>query len=184
VKSSSGTGTEERLVEGEVTDWSPDGKYISFIRETDLWIVPVQGERTATRFVQTKGNDRRGRFSPDGRLFAYESDFSGRFEVYVQRVPPTAERVQVSANGGGSAYWRSDGKELFFVESDRTIMAVDVSPGTPVQVGTPRKVFDVPGLINNGRFVVTAEGRFLVPLRKDEPLPITVVLNWAAGLAK
>ena len=110
LKASSGTGTEERLMEGEVTDWSPDGKFISFIGEGDLWTAPVDGDRTPTRLVQTKGNDRRGRFSPDGRWIAYESDFSGRFEVYVQRFPPTPERVQVSVNGGSSAYWRSDGK--------------------------------------------------------------------------
>jgi hypothetical protein len=182
LKSSSGTGTEERLVEGEVTDWSPDGKFISFIRETDVWTVPLDGDRTAARLVQTKGNDRRARFSPDGKWIAYESDFSGRFEVYVQRFPPTAERVQVSVNGGGSAYWRSDGAELFFSASDQTIMAVDVKAGTSFQAGTPRRLFDVPGIINNRRFAVTPDGqRFLVPVQKAEALPITVVLNWAAG---
>ncbi len=185
LKSSSGTGTEERLIEGEVTDWSPDGRFISFIGEGDLWTVPLDGDRTPTRLVQTKGNDRRARFSPDGKWIAYESDFSGRFELYVQRFPPTAERMQVSVNGGGSAYWRSDGRELFFTASDQTIMAVDVTPGSSFQAGTPRKLFDVPGVINNRRFVATPDGqRFLVPVQKAEALPITVVLNWAAGVSK
>jgi Tol biopolymer transport system component len=185
LKSSSGTGTEDRLIEGEVTDWSPDGRFISFIRNGDLWAVAVDGERTPMPIAQTKNNDRRGRFSPDGKWIAYESDFSGRFEIYVQRFPPTADRVQVSVNGGGSAYWRADGKELFFSVTDQSIMAVDVTPGASFQVGTPHKLFDVPGLIHNGRFVVTADGQqLLVPLQKPEPLPITVVLNWAAGLNK
>ena len=185
LKSSSGTGPEERLVDGEITDWSPDGKIITFIRESDLWAVPVDGDRTPTRIVQTNGNDRRGRFSPDGKWIAYESNFSGRFEVYVQRFPPTAERMQVSANGGSSAYWRSDGKELFFSGTDPTIMAVDVTPGSTFQAGKPVKLFDVPGIINNRRFVVTPDGKqFLMPIQPAEALPITVVLNWAAGLVK
>ena len=116
LKSSSGTGTEERLVEGEVTDWSPDGKIISFIRETDVWTVPLDGDRTPTRLVQTKGNDRRARFSPDGKWIAYESDFSGRFEVYVQRFPPTAERVCPSM--AAVRYWRSDGMSSFAARTD------------------------------------------------------------------
>ena len=185
LKSSSGTGTEERLIEGETTDWSPDGKVISFIRDADLWAVRLDGDRTPVRIAQTKGNDRRGRFSPDGKWIAYESDFSGRFEVYVQRFPPTAERVQVSVDGGGSAYWRSNGKELYFSASDRTIMAVDVTLGSTFQAGTPRRLFDVPGLINNRRFVVTPDGQqLLVPVLKADPLPITVILDWAAGLRK
>ena len=147
--------------------------------------MPLDGERTPTRLVETKGNDRRGRFSPDGKWIAYESDFSGRLEVYVQAFPPTAERVQVSANGGSSAYWRRDGKELFFSGSDQTIMAVDVTPGPSFHVSAPRKVFDVPGIINNRRFVVTPDGQqFLMPVQRAEVLPITVVLNWAAGLQK
>jgi Tol biopolymer transport system component len=180
LKSSSGTGTEERLVSGEATDWSPDGKVISLIGGGDLWTVSLDGDRKPVPLVETKGNDRRGRFSPDGKWIAYETDVNGRLEIYVQRFPPTPERVQVSANGGSSAYWRRDGKELFFTSSDQTIMAVDVTLGSSFQAGTPRKLFDVPGVINNRRFVVTPDGQqILVPVQKAETAPITVVLNWA-----
>ena len=81
-KFSSGIGAEEVLADGETTDWSPDGKYISFIRDGDLWAVPLFGDKTPMRLVQTNANDRRGRFSPDGKWIAYESNFSGRYEVY------------------------------------------------------------------------------------------------------
>ena len=92
---------------------------------------PCPSPATRSRFelVQTKGNDRRGRFSPDGKWIAYESNFSGRNEVYVQRFPPTAERVQVSVEGGGSAYWRKDSKELFFLGPDQRVMSVEITPG-------------------------------------------------------
>jgi hypothetical protein len=186
-KSSSGTGPEERVAEGELTDWSPDGRFISFIQGSDLWAQPLTGDRTPILIAATKGNDRRGRFSPDGRWVAYESDFSGRFEIYVQRFPPTAERIQVSANGGSSAYWRSDGEELFFSTPDRKIMAVEVTPGSTFHASPPHTVFEVPGFINNGRFAVMPDGQqFLVPLQTESAAsePITVILNWASGLRK
>ena len=64
-------------------------------------------------------------------------------------------------------------------------MAVEITPAASFQVGTPHTLFEVPGLINNGRFVVTPDGQqFLVPLQKPEPLPITVALNWGASLSK
>ena len=135
--------------------------------------------------MQTKGNDRRGRFSPDGKWIAYESNFSGRFEVYVQRFPPTAERVQVSVDGGGSAYWRNDGKELFFSAPDQSVMSVAITPGDTFQASAPLKLFDVPGIINNGRFVVMPDGQqFLVPVQQPESSSISVVVNWPATVAK
>ena len=91
--------------------------------------------------------------------------------------------MQVSANGGGSAYWPRDSHELFFSAPDRSIMVVDLTPGASLQASPPRRVMTVPGLIQNGRFVATPDGqRFLLPLRNvPETTPITVVLNWAAG---
>jgi eukaryotic-like serine/threonine-protein kinase len=184
-KFSSGIGAEEVLADGETTDWSPDGKYLSFIRGGDLWALPLNGDKTPRRLVETKGNDRRGRFSPDGKWIAYESNFSGRFEVYVQRFPPTAERVQVSVDGGGSAFWRSDGKELFFSAPDQTVMAVAITPGDTFQASAPQKLFEVPGIINNGRFVVMPDGQqFLLPVQRAESSAITVVLNWPSSVAK
>jgi hypothetical protein len=93
--------------------------------------------------------------------------------------------MQVSANGGNSAYWRNDGKELFFNAPDGRIMSVDVTPGSTFQASAPRGVFELGGVINNGRFVVSPDGqRFLLPLREQASAGITVILNWAAGLKK
>jgi len=129
------------------------------------------------------GNDRRGRFSRDGKWVAYESDESGQFEVYVQNFPPTANRWQVSANGGGSAWWSSDGKELFFYALDRKLMAVDVTLGRTFEAGRPRELFLVPGSIANGRFVASLDGqRFLLPLQKENPLSLSIILNGMAAL--
>jgi hypothetical protein len=187
LKSAGGTGTDTRLEEGEPTDWSADGNHILFIRGGDLWDLPLTGDRKAIALVTGKGNDRRGRFSPGGEWFAYESDESGRFEVYVQRFPPTKDRWQVSASGGHSAWWRSDGKELFFNASNEKIMSVDVKKAATFEASPPRVVLQVPGLTNNGRFVASLDGqRFLLPLvtQGGEVPPVTVVLNWTARLKR
>jgi WD40-like Beta Propeller Repeat len=184
-KSATGTGAEERLGEGETTDWSPDGRFISFIQGGDLWALPLAGARTPVRLAEGRFNDRRGRFSPDGTWIAHESNLSGRFEIYLQPFPSTGDRMQISVNGGDSAYWRGDGRELFFRAPDGTIMAVNITPGSVPQPTAPRAVFRLPANINNGRFVVAPDGqRFLMPLevQKPTPPPMMVTLNWFEAL--
>lgn len=185
VKAASGTGAEDRLEAGEPTDWSADGEHLFFIRDGDLWSLSMKDRKT-TRVVTGRGNDRRGRFSPDSKWFAYESDESGRFEIYVQKFPPSGERVQVSANGGDSAWWRSDGRELFFNTPDRKLMSVDIRPGNAFDASPPKALFEIPGQVNNGRFIATLDGqRFLMPLqRQDQAQPLTVILNWPSAIKK
>jgi Tol biopolymer transport system component len=183
-KAAGGTGPEELVVKGEPTDWSPDGRHLLFIRGGDLWAWSF-ADRTETRVAGGTGNDRRGRFSRDGNWVAYESDESGQFEVYVQNFPATANRWQVSASGGGSAWWSSDGKELFFYSLDRKLMAVDLTLGRTFEAGRPRDLFLVPGLIANGRFVASLDGqRFLLPLQKENPLSLSVILNGMTALRR
>jgi len=87
-------------------------------------------------------------------------------------------------NGGDSAWWRSDGKELFFNAPDRKLMAVDVTLGSNFGAAVPHALFEVPGFINNGRFVASLDGnRFLMPIQfQDEFQPLTVIVNWPAML--
>jgi hypothetical protein len=184
-KASSGTGAEVRLETGEPTDWSADGRHILFIRGGDLWALPMQGDRKPIAVAAGKGNDRRGRFSPDGRWIAYESNESGRFEVYVQAFPAGVERWQVSANGGDSAWWRADGRELFFNAPDEQLMAVTVAPGATFEASPPRALFAIPGAIANGRFIASLDAeRFLLPVTTHHASqsPVTVVVNWAPSV--
>jgi len=165
-KAASGTGPEERLVDGEPTDWSPDGRHILFIRAGDVWALSLT-DKKETVAATGRGNDRRGRFSPDGKWMAYESDESGQFEIYVQNFPPNGNRWQVSANGGGSAWWGSDGRELFFYAPDGKLMSVNVKLGNAFDASPPQELFRVPGVIANGRFVASLDAqRFLLPSRR------------------
>jgi Tol biopolymer transport system component len=92
------------------TDWSPDGRTLLFITtdpETgmDLWALPKEGHRTPVPVVVTPSAERWAQFSPDGKWIAYESDKSGRFELYLRPYPGPGREVQVSTAGGTAPRW-------------------------------------------------------------------------------
>ena len=195
---SSGAGAEQLLLASPLNklpmDWSQDGKFILYRQIDpnggyDLWVLPMFGDRKPFPIANTPFEERDGQFSPDGRWVAYRSNESGRFEVYVQPFPGPGGKSQVSTNGGTQPRWRRDGRELFYIAPDRTLMAVSiaVSPdGKDIKAGTPTALFPtriaggpLPGT-NNQQYVVSPDGRrFLINVAPDEgSTPITVVLNW------
>src|SRR5262249_2173060 len=115
-----GAGSEQLLLKTPVNetplDWSFDGRFLLY-RSTDpktlhdLWALPMDGDRTPFPVVRTNFQERDGQFSPDAKWIAYQSDESGRFEIYIQPFPGPGERVPISTNGGAQVRWRSDGKE-------------------------------------------------------------------------
>jgi hypothetical protein len=130
-----------------------------------------------------------GNFSPAERhLVAYASNESGRFEVYAETIPKSDRRWSVSTNGGSEPRWRADGREIYYLSEDRTLMAVAVSDGP--SFGVPRPLFQThvaAGVTaNRTHYVPSADGRrFLVNVASNAvPSPITVVLNWTATLTK
>jgi len=203
-KLSSGAGTEPLLKSGEAkypTDWSPDGRFILYTTVAgDMWLLPLSGERKPVPFLQTPFFESSGRFSPDGRWIAYQSNASGRYELYVQPFREgsgagSAGIWQVSTNGGIDPQWRRDGKELFYLAPDRTLMAVDVKGGVTFEAGAPRPLFVVRAIAASfvfststpSSYAASAVGqRFLLntPVEDAAPTPMQVVLNWAAGLKK
>jgi Tol biopolymer transport system component len=117
---------------------------------------------------------------------AYQSDESGRDQIYIQLVPATGAKYQISTAGGTNARWRQDGRELYYMSADRKLMAVRVALGASLQIGTPQELFTNPGMTY---FVSSRDGqRFLVnqPARTEvtAAAPITVVTNWQAGIRK
>lgn len=117
---------------------------------------------------------------------AYRSDESGQDQIYVQTIPASGAKYQISSAGGTAPTWRRDGKELFYVSSDQKLMAVPMALGARVEPGTPQELFSSVGLTG---YAPTRDGqRFLVnaPTGGEGAAapPITVVLNWTAGLKK
>jgi protease II len=157
----------------------------------DVWVLPLFGDQKPFPFLQTEANERGARFSPDGRWIAYISDESGINQVYVQNFPASGGKWQISTNGGYHLAWRRDGKELFYVSTDKKMMAVDVKgEGPTFEAGAPKVLFDlhVPSFNNpQAQFAVTADGqKFLIAntFGENSSVPITVVLNWTADLKR
>ena len=82
--------------------------------QSDIWLLPLTGERKPRPIVKTRFAETNAEVSPDGRWLAYASDESGRVEVYVQGFPEGGDRIQVSIDGGEWPRWSADGRELFF----------------------------------------------------------------------
>jgi len=133
--------------------------------------------------------ERNSHFSPDGKWAMYQSNESGRDEIYVQSFPVATGKFQVSTNGGTDPSWRADGKEIYYRSADQKLMAVEILGGETFKAGIPRPLFAArvqPGIARN-KYVAAADAeRFLLvaPLGRESLNPTTIVLNWNADLAR
>lgn len=171
-------------------NWLPDGKSIVIIDQEGKAFSPLMlsGNRTPVVLMKSEFGKDEPHVSPDGRWIAYNTTESGRWEVYVATFPGFTGKRQVSSNGGAQALWRKDGKELFYLSLDGKLMAVDVKAGATIETGVPKALFQTPLAVRpvDDQYCVTADGRrFLIgePVG-DAAKPITVVLNWTAGLKR
>ena len=149
VRRADGTGEPRLLLARRAAaapSFSPDGKQLAFYvldpdTNRDLWAAETDKPEGAYPLLRTKANEAFPRISPDGKLVAYQSDASGRWEVYVQPFPRGEGRFQVSVGGGRHALWNPRGGELFFVTAN-DLMVVDVAVEPRFRSGTPRRLFD------------------------------------------
>ena len=169
-------------------DISSDGRFLVFVNgaavgAADVWLLPLRGEGKPFAWLATPFNETSPRFSPDGRWIAYESNESGVPEIYAALTEGAAGKRRLSPSGGRLPRWRSDGKELYYIAPNGTVMAVPVTLGAALETGTPAPLFQVEPAIQN--YDVTADGtKFLatVPLEKTPESPLRVIVNWPALL--
>jgi Tol biopolymer transport system component len=174
------------------THFSHDGTHVLFTStgvgtSFDLWDLSTESRR-ARPILETPFDEYHAALSPDGRFLAYASEETGVPQVYVQSFPNGEQRVQVSSQGGSEPRWRADGRELFFLRADRTMIAVPVSLHPAFKAaGEPAALFQtrVPILDNPYRshYDVSADGqRFLAHTAPAfvRPPAIHVVLDWRA----
>jgi hypothetical protein len=118
---------------------------------------------------------------------AYQSDETGRFEVYIQSFPEPRVRVPISTAGGQYPEWDAGGRELFYLAPDNKLMAVGLAiTADTVRPSAPRALFTLPIIENGYSPYSTIDGkRFLVrALPQQASPPLTVIVNWPALLKR
>jgi serine/threonine-protein kinase len=210
-RAADGTGGAEVLTKSEhaqrAMDISPDGKLLVLEQQTpafsfDLMMLSLgdpaiatgEGARTSV-LLRTPDDERNASIAPDGRWIAYESNKSGRFQIYVKPFPNVNDAEhQVSTDGGRTPVWSRNGRELFFV-SGSALVSVAVQTTPVFRTASPARLFEAQSRILDGRvlgntgraFDVSADGtRFLMlkdaaPDRTSRP-GIIVVQNWFQDL--
>ena len=192
--STSGAGSPRMIWESDAIkfpdDWSPDLTILLVEvfhpgKRTDLWAFPLK-EGKPYPLLETPFREVEAKFSPDGHFIAYSSDESGRKEVYVQTFPVSAQKWQISTQGGSQPQWSRDGKELFFLSPSLDLMSVEVRTSPRFETGVPRMLFHttIPSVLGNiegrNQYAVDRDGNFLVVSgdAASESRQIHVVVNW------
>jgi len=187
------------------TDWSRDGQFLLFSKgkfmgtnPSDIWVLPLSGDRRPFPLVDTSFPEDNAQFSPDGKWVVYESKESGRHEVYIvpfnsplpevttARETAREGRLQVSTNGGTEPEWPGDGKELFYLAADGRVMAVEITTtGDGLAIGKASPLFATTMPIGFDTYDASPDGAWFIvnSMTRKGSIPITLITNWPALLA-
>src|SRR5262249_48843236 len=200
-----GTGSDQRLVtrEKDLTDlraegWSPNGKQLLLVEvssriECIIEQVPVERPSDVKVLVKNDFCNDHPAISPDGHWMAYQSNLSGRSEIYVERYPELGDRQLISTAGGERPFWSRDGHELFFsIRGSPQVLAVPVQSGRSILAGRPHDLFDffaAPPSGGSRTIDIAPDGRFLIiPGGQADgdgpPSNIILVQNWFEELKR
>ncbi len=173
-----------------VTDWSADGRYIIFDKEScvgcdkDIWVLPRSEGAEPYAQVATEFDEYSAVLSPDGRWIAYVTQESGICEVVVQAFEdPAAGKWQISVNAGFAPRWSPDGRELYYVDGS-SILRVELATEPTFRPGKAVRVSDATGafgwdIAREGHRLLRTSG---VAEHAESSFPIDVILNWTALL--
>ncbi|MCZ6871436.1 MAG: hypothetical protein O7G84_18215 [Gammaproteobacteria bacterium] len=182
-QAANGGGEEERLYQHsggwiDVTDWSMDERFLSFdgwdLSGGTLYLLPLDGDGQAVELARSEFTITEARLSHDSRFLAYRSDETGRNEIFVRSVElagganAAVEQWQVSTEGGlGMVSWRRDGRELYYLDADKGLMAVPVNTDRGFEFGRPTLLFKAPDAIPGTGFAsvlgsVSRDGQLVV----------------------
>ena len=191
VRAANGEGSEELLYKNpgaflNLSDWSADGKFLTFAKSDlsggTLYVLPLDGrpDRQPVEVFHSELQLFGPRFSPDGRYLSYFMiDKANKGEAFVRPVDPKASGGpwQVSEGSFSTAFWRRDGKELYYLARDQSVMVAEVSPSQTFSFTTPKVLFRQPAAVPDRVAYVSADGeRFLAlpPPRGPQLQQITI----------
>ncbi len=194
MKAADGTGLEKQIFGSP--DWtvassfSPDGRNLAFFQqgvENSAWILPLEEGGKPNAFLQRNYSVYFPTFSPDGRWIAYESNESGRSEIYVQSFRGEGGKWQVSSDGGSRPVWPRNDREIFFINGN-TLMAAPVQTTSAFSAGTPHALFEGDFFRSGHYYDASPDGQhfyFIKSVGQTATLAqINVVLNWPSEIER
>ena len=196
MKAADGSGTEQALLSSAnwefATSFSPDGRNMAFTQAgpatgLDIWILPLESGGKPNIFLQTPFNEFFAQFSPDGHWIAYESNESGRAEVYVQPFPGPGGKWQISNDGGERVVWPRKDNEIFY-RNGKKLMAVPVQTTPAFSAGTPHELFEGDFFTSGHYFDASPDGQRFFFIKEmgqaSGTTQINVVLNFSSELER
>ena len=196
-KAASGAGSAERVLAGRFDQWPTAVARNGWIvyeenhesTGADIWLLPPGGEPEP--WLVTPAEERQGVISPDGRVMAFMTNVSGRFEVAMQLLDRSGDPMSVSTAGGTSPVWSPAGDRLYFREGNR-MMVAEVSTRPELAASVPEVLFDAGFELSDfstfvqANYAVMPDGRFLMVRFEPEAVPsrINVIFNWFAELER
>jgi len=197
-KAADGSGSDQVIVGNDFEDVvatpysiSPDGKMLLFTKHTPnggvgTYTLALDGSRKVQPFLQSAAVQDMAQFSPDGHWVAYNSNETGRDEIYVQAYPGPGGKWMISDSGGISPRWSRNGREIFY-RSDNKMMAVAIEIQPTFKASTPRMLFEGGGYVGQDNYDVAPDGRFLMIKEKEAPpsaKQLNIVLHWGEELKR
>lgn len=202
-----GSAPEEPLLQKDfpVFAWffSPDGNTLLYADTlfggaNNVGALPLQDRQHDRTIFPPNYNVEWAVLSPDGKWIAYDSDESGRPEVYLAPYPALAPRERISTDGGLHPLWAPDERELYyrmgttaeemeqrFLGQKSRVMAVSIETKPTLKVGQPRMLFEGPYFESGHDIAITPDGKGFILIRENDatgPREIEVVVNWLSEL--
>jgi Tol biopolymer transport system component len=178
----SGSPAESVLTSGQQTSVhtvTPDGRTAIGVAINqgafDLVRLALDGSHRLDTVLATRYNEGWPALSPDGRWLAYQSDESGRMEVYIRAYPSLGSKLQVSQNGGAEPIWSRDGHELFFRSggsAEPWLVAASLELGASPRVRSRQQLFSIGRYefaTPHSDYDVFPDGRSFVMVRQGHP---------------